>query len=283
MIINQKDKTMKTLLFCFALACTMTVTVAEAQKRKKVDYPARLPKDLELDNSTIRNYIMTTDYFDYDLKGNFIRKRRVTGEYTGGLDGDSARWNGVYISEAGELKAPFPEGSKLEYMENFTYHETEQIIEEDFFEAIPEANMLVKNLIWDVFGFEIFAYSCWDSLKRNEEYHAHNLNSEIELAGEGTFENRDIILTWIGLTELNNEICAIIKYSVMNNPLKIELDNFTMSGRSHYWGEVYVSLTDKQIEYATLSEDVVTDILFKGQSNNILGYTVRNINLSKVN
>lgn len=226
---------------------------------------------------------MTTDYFEYDLKGNFLRKRRVTGEYTSGLEGDSVRWNGVYISEATRLEAPFPEGMKQDYMENFIYRPGEKIIDEDFFKAIPEGNMLIRNLIWDVFGFDLFAYSYWDSLERNIEYHAHTLSSEIELAGQGTFQNRDIRLTWIGLTELNNEICAVIKYSAMNNPLKLELANLTMTGRSHYWGEVYVSLSDKQIEYATLLEDVVTDVLFKGQTNNVLGYTVRSINLSKVN
>lgn len=274
---------MKTSLFSFAVVLAMSMNTAQAQERNGFDYPDRLPKDLELDNSAVRKYIMTTDYLDYDLKGNFLRKKRVTGEYTGGLDGDSARWNGVHISEAGELEAPFPEELKQDYMENFIYRPNEKILDEDFFHAIPEANMLIQNLIWDVFGFEVLAYSCWDSLKLNKEFQANDLNSEIDLAGEGNIENKDILLTWIGLTELNNEICAIIKYSAMNNPLSIELDHFQLSGRSHYWGEVYVSLADKQIEYATLSEDVITDVLFKGQSNNILGYTVRNINLSKIN
>ena len=65
--------------------------------------------------------------------------------------------------------------------------------------------------------------------------------------------------------------------------MKIEIDALKMSGRSHYWGEVYVSLSDKQIEYATLSEDVITDVLLKGQSQNYLGCTVRSITLSKIN
>ena len=82
---------------------------------------------------------------------------------------------------------------------------------------------------------------------------------------------------------MNNEICAILKYIAMNNPLKIELENMSLSGRSHYWGEVYVSLIDKQIEYASLTEDVLTDVKIKGQPNNVRGYTIRTINLSRVN
>jgi len=84
------------------------------------------------------------------------------------------------------------------------------------------------------------------------------------------------------VTKINNEICAIIKYATMNNLVKVELENLTMSGRSHYWGEIYVSLIDKQIEYATLTEDVITDLFIKGQPKNFLGYTVRYITLSKI-
>ncbi|MDR0743780.1 MAG: hypothetical protein LBF05_05445 [Tannerella sp.] len=74
----------------------------------------------------------------------------------------------------------------------------------------------------------------------------------------------------------------ILKYSVMNNPVNVEYENISMRGRSHYWGEIYVSLSDKQIEYASLTEDVLTDVKFKSQASNMSGYTVRTINLSRV-
>lgn len=265
------------------MAFVMVFNVTQAQKETRINYLDQLPENLELDNSIERRYIMTTDYFDYDLKGNFLRKRRITGEYTCGLEGDSARWSNVYISQSNDLESPFPKGTKQEYMENFKYKPDEKILTEDFFMKIPQADMFIKNLIWDVMGFDVFAYRSWDSLELNKEYHASEINSEVELAGEGTFENKDVILTWIGITEKNGEVCAIIKYSVMNNPVKVKTDFITMTGRSHYWGEVYVSLSDKQIEYVSLSEDVITDVSISGQANNILGYTVRNISLSKIN
>jgi len=40
-----------------------------------------------------------------------------------------------------------------------------------------------------------------------------------------------------------------------------------IKGRSHVWGDVYVSLKDKQIEYAELYEDILMDIKMKGQDN----------------
>lgn len=272
---------MKTTIIILTLAFVVSSNMANAQKRNLVNYLDQLPKGLELDVSE-RSYTMTTDYFDYDLKGNFLRKKRLTGDITAEFDGDSVRWNDVYISQVNDLKTPFPKGMKQDYMENFTYKQTDDVLKDEFFEKIPEANMLVKNLIWDKLGFDIFAYCCWDSLMLNKAHHAKELNSEVDLSGEGTFENKDIVLTWIGITEMNNEICAIIKYSVMNNPLQLDFDNVTVSGRSHYWGEIYVSLSDKQIEYVTLLEDVITNVRIEGQAENILGYTVRNITLSRI-
>ena len=101
------------------------------------------------------------------------------------------------------------------------------------------------------------------------------------MANDGVFENKEIQLKWIGVTKINSELCAIIKYSQMNGKLKLDMENMSMNGRSHYWGEIYVSLEDKQIEYATLKEDVLTDVFLKGQNNSFWGYTVRNITLEK--
>jgi hypothetical protein len=39
----------------------------------------------------------------------------------------------------------------------------------------------------------------------------------------------------------------------------------TLKGRSDYWGEIWVSLETKQIEYATLQEVVVGEMKLAGQ------------------
>ena len=39
----------------------------------------------------------------------------------------------------------------------------------------------------------------------------------------------------------------------------------TMKARSDYWGEIWVSLTTKQIEYATIYENVTGEMKFAGQ------------------
>ncbi|HYW94064.1 MAG TPA: hypothetical protein VE870_00590 [Bacteroidales bacterium] len=273
---------MKTLFYFFVLGFASTTMLTSAQNSAMVKFPDELPDGLELADSP-RTYEMTTDYYAYDLNAHFLNKRQFVATITRGLEGDSARWNEVNYSESADSYAPFPRGEKLNYLHDYTFKADAGIVNPGFFRDLPEANTFVKNLFWDVLGFDVFAYCCWDSLKLNQEYSARDINGEVDLAGVGTFNNKDIKVTWLGITRMNGELCAVIKYSVMNNPLSLKLENMSMTGRSHYWGEVYVSLEDKQIEYAGLSEDVLTNVKLKGMADELRGYTVRNIKLKKIN
>jgi hypothetical protein len=57
----------------------------------------------------------------------------------------------------------------------------------------------------------------------------------------------------------------VIRYQAFFNPLDLVIGGFTMKGRSDYWGEIWVSLATKQIEYGTLYESVVADMKLPGQ------------------
>lgn len=272
---------MKNTILLSLLPLALLPNVAHSQNEKST-YHLRehLPNDLILDKSIVRSYQLTTDYYDYDLKSNFLVKRRICGTIT--YENDFAEWKDVYYAESKVVDEVFPQGDKLNSLQNFRYQPKEDILAADFFQKrLPQANPYVMNLIWDALCFESLAYWAWDSLKLNKEYQLRDDNSKLDLA-IGSFENKGIKITWIGVTKVNDEICAILKYSVMNNPLKVEFENISMSGRSHYWGEIYVSLSDKQIEYASLTEDVLTDMNIKGQGNNVIGYTTRSISLLKV-
>ena len=87
----------------------------------------------------------------------------------------------------------------------------------------------------------------------------------VNLPGLGTFHNRDVQLTWIGRSERNGQACAVIDYRAFFNPLAIANDAITLKGRSHYWGTIWVSLATRQIEYATLDEDVLGELTVNGQ------------------
>jgi hypothetical protein len=56
----------------------------------------------------------------------------------------------------------------------------------------------------------------------------------------------------------------------------------SMIGRSHYWGTIWVSLEDKQIEHAVLYEDVVMEMNLPGQTNKQIIDATREISFVKV-
>lgn len=265
----------------YLLSIFMGCCIAGKTQTVNMEISDSLPKDLEVDKSTSQTYRMTTDYFDYDLQANFIKKARVIGNFTCFLQGDSIKCNDVFISESNQLNEPFPGGVKQLAFENFMYLQSPAVLEKKFFSEIPNIDFRLKNHIWDFLSFDVFVYPHWNSLKLNTVFKANNFDGEVNMANDGIFENKEIQLKWIGITQFNNEQCAIIKYPQMNGKLNLDLENINMIGRSHYWGEIYVSFKSKQIEYANLTEDVITDVLFKGQDNRFKGYTVRKIKLEK--
>jgi hypothetical protein len=191
----------------------ISINAVNAQKGNPVNYLGSLPTGLTLNKSVTRSYRMTTDYYDFDLKSNFSGKRRLTDSVIHA--GDSAQWKDVYYAESKTLDAVFPQGSKKNFLQDFKYQPDEKVLTSEFFKNnLPEADPFIMNLIWDALGFDVLAYCCWDSLKLAKEFQAKNMNSEAKIA-IGTFENKDIRITWLGITEINNEICAILKYSVV--------------------------------------------------------------------
>jgi hypothetical protein len=244
------------------------------------EYLEGLSSSVTSEERTAQKYLLTTDYMDYDIYGNFNKKFRVAGDCTFMKDGNK-KWNNIITAKSQDLEESYTEGEKHHYMENFTYNPSSDILSESFFESVPQADIYMKNLVWDMTAFEVFAWFMWDSLQLNSTFSAKEINSKIDIPGAGTFENKDIQITWTGITKINNEICRIVKFNVMNNPMEIGHQNVTMKGRSHYWGNIYVAISDKQIEYGELYEDVILDIKMQGQETGSLASTVRYITLQK--
>jgi len=104
----------------------------------------------------------------------------------------------------------------------------------------------------------MFGQNYFDHLKLNEPYHAiSNQNTELSV---GSFQNRDVVLEWVGLSRRNGNDCALIDYQAFFNPLEIAVGGMTMKGRSDYWGQIWVSLATKQIEYGTIYESVIAEM-----------------------
>ncbi|MBN1924274.1 MAG: hypothetical protein JW798_00430 [Prolixibacteraceae bacterium] len=274
-------RTIILVITLLAVKLIMTSASVLGQESKICEtYLKSLPVNSNHYNSTPQNYVMTTDYVDYDLYGNFHGKKRITGECS--LIGDGfVRWNNVRIAHSQSQTEDFTLGEKQNIMEDFTYNRASNILSDTFFCSTPQINVYLKNLVWDLTAFEVFAWYNWDSLKLNVETPASDISFEFEIPELGTFENKDIRITWTGITKINDEICAIIDYKAMNNPLQFITSDMNIRGRSHYWGNIYVSLADKQIEYGVLHEDVVMNVEVNGQGSGNYVNTVRKITLEK--
>jgi hypothetical protein len=278
-------KTQKFLLLAVLLIGTGFMSVSQngnAQKVSEILASGKLPQSLELKDEP-QKYIVTTDHFNTDIFGNFFNKMRVKGEYTRGFEKGKAKWNNVTIAMAMTREAEFPAGNPVDYMENFTYNPaSEEMLNAEAFESFKENSAFTKNLIWDMMAIEGFAWHSFEKLKLNEPYSDERFNGKLDLAGQGSFENKDVQITWTGVSERNGENCAVIEYRTFNNPLEYSGEGMNMKGRSHYWGTIWVSLADKQVEHAVLYEDVIMEMLLPGQTQKQILNAVREISFVKV-
>jgi hypothetical protein len=279
---QRKGTTMMTVVLLLVF-CAWFEASGQQKSMDISQYLKKLPANLELREDKPQHYRMTADYFNNDILGNFMNKMRVSGEYTRGIPGGRVQWNNVYVANSDQRDKSFPQGEKQEFMENFAYIPSEKMMLESSFEGFPQQLVHLKNLVWDMMGIEAFAWLYFDSLELNQYHDARLINGAVEMDGIGVFENRNIKLKWSGISEIGGEICAVIEYLAMDNPLQVEFGDMKMKGRSHYWGSIMVSLEDKQIEHAVMFEDVVMNLKLPGQTTNQLLNATREIVIERIN
>lgn len=271
-------KTIKTILFSIAVL----LAVSSAAQLSS-DVFQSLPKNLELSDE-IQKFKVTTTHFNGDIFGNFLNKQQICGECTRNPLSNEVKWNNVSIafSNVPNRNAEFPQSISIDYMENFTYSVNDNMLSADKFESFTEYSDFTKNLVWDMLAIEGFAYNSFDKLQLNKPYSEQTFNGKMDLAGQGFFENKDIQLLWTGISKRNDELCATINYRTLNNPLEVKTGGMDMKGRSHYWGTIWVSLEDKQIEHAVLYEDVVLEMLLPGQTQKTILNATREISFERM-
>lgn len=272
---------MKTIKFCLVLvAISISATVSFGQMKIDSKIFKALPQDVEISNEE-QTYLIVTDYYNGDIFGNVYERMRIQGEYTNGLKNGQVKWNNVTMVTTNQPEAELPDGSPVIYMEDFTYKPSEEMLNPEAFPGSEEFAIFAKNMVWDMMGLEGFAWDFWDLLKINQPYSASEYNGKVDLAGQGFFENKNIILTWTGVTERDGELCATIEFRTLNNPLELSEGNMKLKGRSHYWGNIWVSMEDRQLEGAELFEDVAMEMNQPGQPTNQIVGVVREIQVIK--
>jgi hypothetical protein len=212
-----------------------------------------------------RTYRVTVDYNMANSRGEIFQRQRFTGEYTRGLAGGDVMWKSVTQATAEGPRAPFGEAQKRQFMEGFRYHnDVSSTLQPGFFKTFPVTAVMERNLVWDTGMIETFGQNYFEHLKLNEPVHAPP-DQSVNMPDVGTFRNHDVVLEWIGRSQRNGQDCALIEYRSFFNPFEIANGGITMKARSDYWGEIWVSLATKQIEYATLYENVTGEMKLAGQ------------------
>jgi hypothetical protein len=224
-----------------------------------------LPHGMVVKDAGPRTYRFTVDYDTANSTGEVVHRLRVMGDYTRGLANGEVEWKNVGESQADGATAPFPAPQKQDFIEGFHYPAgSPDTLKPDFFKSFPPSAVFERNLIWDTSMVESFGQNFFDQLKLNIPLHIA-AGQDVDMPGVGTFHNRDVVLEWVGRSSRNGQDCALIDYRAFFNPLELATGGMTIKGRSDFWGEIWVSLETKQIEYATIYEHVAGQMKLPGQ------------------
>ncbi len=248
--------------------CASTGQPIQAQSAATHSVSAKawsLPQGAGVKDNGPRAYRFTVVYNSANTRGDILLRQRLTGEYTRGLPGGEVSWKNVSQADALGATAPFGAEQKREFMEGFHYvNDMTSTFKPEFFKDFPPSAVMERNLVWDTGMIELFGQDHFDQLKLNEPYHLIS-GQDVNMPNVGTFHNRDVVLEWVGRSVRNGQECAVINYEAFLNPLAIATGGMTLNGRSEYWGQIWVSLETRQIEYGTINESVVGEMKLPGQ------------------
>lgn len=260
------------------------MSFGQCQKNIMKKYLTRLPSGNLANNGILQKYRMTSVYTNLDLYGNFTGKTRVTGDYTRGYEGNYSQWNNVYVSETKIDSDTFPKGKKQEFMENFRYNPSSDMMNESAFKSFPSAidNIFARNLIWDMLSLEIFACRYNDSLKIAVPFTIPDIKGEFNMADIGKYSHASIELCWTGISVMNSELCAVIEYRALNNKVEVAVGNIKTKGTEQYWGNTWISLKTKQLEFGEIYSSTFQEIEVNGMKDKLLAKTIRELKVERI-
>ena len=251
---------MKTIIY-LSLAFSLFTNLLMAQNKQIDKYFKISPDEIESQNSEIQEYEVSLKWQNLDaIHGNTINCNAVKGTYIVGLNNDSVRWENVSLSQIEDFNQTEYTGTALPSFDAFSYKAMDTaFLSEEFYKNIPvEQRDLAKWLVSDAVQMQGLAWYVFDSLEFKIDFKPKILeNHDVRFEDWVTFTNRYQKLIWSGITKHNDEICAIVKFDSYYNTVRIDNQQMQVQGRSLYYGEMWISLTDKQVEYAVMFEDVV--------------------------
>lgn len=221
-------------------------------------------REINADSIALQEYNVSLKWQNLDaLNGKSLNCNEVDAKFFYDPADNKARWQDVKISSKTNFREEPENSVRLYALDGFEYESlSTDFLKDDFYQEIPsDLRDLAKWLVSDGIQMHGLAYYVLDSLKFQHLFRPLLLEGkEVKFQNWVTFTNRYQLLTWSAITRHNNEICAVIKYESEYNPVEADTPEMSFKGRSLYYGEIWVSLIDRQVEYSVMFEDVVMNL-----------------------
>lgn len=197
------------------------------------------------------------------LNGNSLNCNVVYAIYS--VDGSRkvASWDEVRMAQISDFNDEPKNTVNLSALNGFTYGiNSMAFLQESFYDEMPADLIdLARWLVSDAIQMQGMLWYVIDSLEFNRALRPHLLEDyNIEFENWVKFTSRYQELKWSSVTRHNEEVCAVINFRSAFNPVQATTDDMSFKGRSMYYGEIWISLQDKQIEYALMFEDVIMNL-----------------------
>jgi hypothetical protein len=152
----------------------------------------------------------------------------------------------------------------------------------DFYKDFPPIEIL-RNIIQDQVGFDVYGQMYLDSLRLNIPFYPDIFKNQLaEFEQSISFNTRKLSITWIGISKINEKQCAVLHFQSMYSPIDIDNDARLLHGRSCFWGNIWISLNTREIEYATMYEDLISKMKFKTNGYELQINMQREVKLEKI-
>ena len=228
----------------------------------------KIPK--QSSSANLANYRMTVDFKRRDLNGRLNVYDIISGKIIQ-ISQQSVIENAfqladvsvIGISEQGQSKQNIDELEGLNFKiqgDNFTSL--------DFYKDFPPAHVeRIRTFIQDKVAFEAWGLMYLDSLILNIPFYPSLFqNQQADFEQSVNFNTQKLNITWLGYSKINGKDCILVYFKSMYSPFLVDNDNMTVNGRSCFWGNIWIFPDTRQIEYATMNEDIVSHLKLKGNN-----------------
>ncbi len=255
----------KIILLLILLASSLFCCRKETGKPKNVSEYFEKQGKLKFDETTPQRYRITSTFYNRDMEGNIVNSTQITGIFTRSVENGEVlcEWSDVRMFSTKDTSRAFPKGKPLAYMEKFSYSLSDTILTEEFYRDFPEEDrVFMKALIWDAPWIEV-AYVGIDDIEYNRAYFAAELEQkEVKAQNFALLKTKNLKLKWTAIARKKDEMCALLEFKSLSNPVESKTEALSVKGRSCCWGSFWVSLDDHQVEYAVVNEDVIMEMSF---------------------